>query len=182
MTTIFGPMMNSTPFYQGMTHLPREKEEALLRVPYGALIKFLRSRTVISGTDTVYSAVQWIAREIREVEIDKFLASKDLHQDNGSSPGVATVRAAAPVPSTPRAQAAPRAAADGGKPKPTGHPQPIINAKVAAAKALGGNIAYSRATRAWEAIMPDGTIHAWTAEFFRDTSTEQIEAIMKEHK
>lgn len=183
---MYGPIYpNPTRVYQGMTSLPRELEESLLKRSYADLIGFLHSRTPISGTDTVYTAVQFVAKEFSEKEIEKFLSRTPECTSSEGDP-------------RPKKGPAPAAAkATGGeedgshklgrmvketRAKNNAHPQPIINEKVAASKAGGGLIAYNRGGRCWEVTLPNKKTIQWTADVFRDTTVDQIKKLMKDNK
>ncbi len=170
-------------FYQGMTKLPEELERALLEVPQAVLVGFIHTSLPVIGTDTVYTAVQIIAREFSEAKIRDFL----------KEPGAVAPITRAPVPDKPKADSTPNRDLLPHRPpksnratarsvSSTQHPQAQINAKSAAAKELGGGIAYTKGTRNWTVSLPDGTQTFWTSAEFRDTSIEEVQALMKLHK
>jgi len=157
--------------FLAMTMLPEETERTLIRFPYSTLIKILREKTKISGTDTIYSAVQWISKEFTEKEIakyiDKYKADMDkkeaapLYSDSVTHAPITAARVFA-IPREPKVDVG------------NSHPQPIINAKTAAAKAAGGDIKFSRPNKGWLVTKANKTELIWTSEQFRIFTEKEI--------
>lgn len=164
--------------FLAMTQLPMEVERTLLRFPYSTLIKILRTKTKISGTDTNYTAVQWISRELTLKEVEKAIKQFDGDLDKPETSRLYTKIDRDPEPTTPIEKPAQQ-------PRPVrvdpgnSHPQPAINAKTAAAKAVGGSIAYSRAHKGWLVIKADKSEAVWTSEQFRNFSEEEITTLIR---
>lgn len=164
--------------YQGLTELPKEIESELIKVPYSELRTFLRSGTVITGTCTPYHAVQLIAKSFTQKQIDKFLTTATrMNPDQIEAWEANRVKDDAPVHEAKPRNKTP---VSGAMPSTsTSHPQSVINEKVAAAQAAGGDIKYSRAIRSWEATLANKQTTPWTAEFFRTRSVEQVVALIQ---
>ena len=156
------PSQSVRPFFQALTQLPPEVERKLIEVPYRPLSAFLHTHSPISGADTIYSLVQWIAREVPLPKIEAFL--KQDHKDD-TPPRQAPVKAA---PAGPAKQKPPRTASS------TQHPQAVINAKTEIAKAAGGSISYSRAPKGWLVVYPGGKQEVWASDDFRDMTLEEV--------
>lgn len=164
--------------FLAMTVLPPEMEKKLLRLPYSTLIKILKQKTKISGTDCNYTAVQWISKEYTEKEIEKALEKFKDDLDKPETSRLYTKIDGEESPTTPIDKPIQQ-------PRPvrvdTGntHPQPIINAKTAAAKAAGGSIAYSRVHKGWLVTKANKSELVWTSEQFRNFSESQITDLIK---
>ena len=166
-----------------MTNLPEELERGMVFTTTDALRTFIRQHTTVSNAGDHYGLVQVAAKEIRQSEIAKFLETApdyvragplipDLPEEN---PG------GAPKSTRPRANSQPRVKGvvrvQIGVPGAQ-HPQPLINAKTAEAKAIGGSIQYSRGDKGWKVTKPDGSTVIWTSDFFRDTPVESIRSLL----
>lgn len=164
--------------FLAMTMLPPEMEKTLLRFPYSTLIKILRIKTAISGTDCNYTAVQWISKEYTEKEIEKaiekFKGDLDKPETSRLYTQIDKEEKAPVVVEKPIHQPKPVRADSGNS-----HPQPIINAKTTAAKAVMGSIAYSRAHKGWLVTKANKSEVVWTSEQFRNFSEEEITAFIQ---
>ncbi len=170
----------SQPFL-AMTELPPEIEKTLLRFPYSTLIKILRTKTKISGTDTNYTAVQWISREFSLKEVEKAVKTFEADLDK---PETSRLYTAIDKPDTVDHGPSNVAIEKALKPKAAvagnSHPQVVINAKTALAKAVGGNIQYSRADKGWLITKSNGTTTVWTSEQFRNIVEDDIQKLIQE--
>ena len=125
-----------------MTDLPEELERGMVFTTTDALRAFVRQHTTVSNAGDHYGLVQVAAKEIRQSEIAKFLETApdyvrtgplfpDLPEENPET---------APKSTRPRANSQPRVKGvvrvQIGVPGAQ-HPQPLINAKNAEAKAIG---------------------------------------------
>ena len=167
--------------FLAMTMLPEDMERTLIRLPYSTLIKILREKTKISGTDTIYTAVQWISREFTEKEIaksiDKYKADLDKEEQSplySQAPRLGAPMEESPWPVNVPAKVVREPKVDKGN----AHPQPLINAKTAAAKAAGGNIQFSRPNKGWLVTKANKTEIVWTSEQFRIFSEKEITDII----
>lgn len=170
-----------------MTNLPEELERGMVFTTTDALRAFVRQHTTVSNAGDHYGLVQVAAKEIRQSEIAKFLETApdyvrtgplfpDLPEENPEEN--------APKSTRPRANSQPRVKGvvrvQIGVPGAQ-HPQPLINAKTAEAKAVGGSIQYSRGDKGWKVTKPDGSTVIWTSDFFRDTPVESIRSLLTQH-
>lgn len=166
-----------------MTNLPEELERGMVFTTTDALRTFVRQHTTVSNAGDHYGLVQVAAKEIRQSEIAKFLETApdyvrtgplfpDLPEENpGDVPKSTRPRAA----SQPRVKGVVKVQI--GVPGAQ-HPQPLINAKNAEAKVIGGSIQYSRGDKGWKVTKPDGSTVIWTSDFFRDTPVESIRSLL----
>jgi hypothetical protein len=167
----------ATPFL-AMTTLSPEMEKTLLRFPYSTLIKILRTKTTISGTDCNYTAVQWISKELTMKEIEKAIEKfkDDLDKPEASRLYTKIDKEEEPTNPVDKPIQQPRPVrVDTGN----AHPQPVINAKTAAAKAAGGSISYSRVHKGWLVTKANKSELVWTSEQFRNFSESQITDLIK---
>ena len=166
-----------------MTDLPEELERGMVFTTTDALRAFVRQHTTVSNAGDHYGLVQVAAKEIPQFAIAKFLETApdyvrtgplfpDLPEENYGN---------APKSTRPRANSQPRVKGvvrvQIGVPGAQ-HPQPLINAKNAEAKAIGGSIQYSRGDKGWKVTKPDGSTVIWTSDFFRDTPVESIRSLL----
>lgn len=159
--------------YLGMTSLPKEGEQFLCRFPQSTLLKILKGKSKIIAAGDNYALIQEIAKVYSVTEliaaIQKFNADLDKEEDGK----VYTLEQQAEdkaIADTPKAPRAPK--------DPNTHPQQIINAKTAIAKAAGGSIIYSRAHKGWLVTKADGTELVWTSEQFRNYSEQEITTLI----
>jgi hypothetical protein len=176
-----------------MTTLPEEMEKDLLRLPYKILIQILRLKTVISGTDTNYTAIQFIAKEFSEDQIAKLLVKfKDEFDKVGDSRLYTPVSRPLPLTGSlpplsnlpPILDSVSTVSVNPVSVKPlsfvkpissgNSHPQPIINSKTATAKVAGGSISFSRANKGWLVIKANKEGVIWTSEQFRLASEKEV--------
>jgi len=152
--------------YMGMTTLPQELEEALCGFSHGRLLKLLRAKTTISGTDTAYTAIQEIAKAYTLAELEKVVAARiGAGPEPLDEPPPPPKSAAAPLVHKPRIKAAP---------DPSAHPQHIIDEKTAAIKAAGGSICYDRTVRGWPLVSADGRKQVLSSAVFRSSTIQQL--------
>ena len=166
-----------------MADLPEELERGMVFTTTDALRAFVRQQTTVSNAGDHYGLVQVAAKEIPQFAIAKFLETApdyvrtgplfpDLPEENYGN---------APKSTRPRANSQPRVKGvvkvQIGVPGAQ-HPQPLINAKTAEAKAIGGSIQYSRGDKGWKVTKPDGSTVIWTSDFFRDTPVESIRSLL----
>jgi len=171
--------------YLHMTDLPEETEVGLVFTTTEALRAFVQKHTKVSDAGTHYDLVQVAAKEISLPLITQFLKTAPDYVRSGNispeeenkgvfvRPGFVR-RATAPVSklaSTDSANGVKRVSG-------SQHPQPLINAKTAEAKSVGGNIQYSRGDRGWRVTKSDGTETVWTSDFFRDTPVDKIKELL----
>lgn len=166
-----------------MTNLPEDLERGMVFTTTDALRKFVRQHTMVSDSGDHYSLVQVAAKEIRPSAIAQFLETAPDYVRTGPLFPDLTDENPEPVQKSTRVSTNSQPRVKGvvrvqiGVPGAQ-HPQPLINAKVAEAKAAGGNIQYSRADKGWRVTKPDGSTVVWTSDFFRDTPVESIRPLI----
>jgi len=166
-----------------MTNLPEELERGMVFTTTDALRTFVRQHTTVSDAGDHYGLVQVAAKEIRQSVIAEFLKTAPDYVRTGplfpdspeEDPENTQKSTRVSANSQPRVKGVVRVQI--GVPGAQ-HPQPLINAKTAEAKAVGGSIQYSRGDRGWKVTKPDGSTIVWTSDFFRDTPVESIRSLL----
>jgi len=159
--------------YLHMTSLPEEGERFLCRFPQSTLLKILRAKSKVIAAGDNYILIQEIAKAYSEKDLVKAIQLHYADLDKAEDGRVYSLQEQAADKALRDAPKAPRAPTD-----PNSHPQQVINAKTAIAKAAGGSITYSRAHKGWLVTKADGTELVWTSEQFRNFSEKEITTLI----